>query len=177
MEKLQQALKILSDAEKQLRFSSERSTWFTAALLELGSSHSLQSTPSCSSSRQSIKRLNEDGMEKTREFPSPENRSDPPLRLWETSSATIPRVTSGHNSISASRSSLDRAHKDDATSVMVPRCVSPHKLDAIWRRCIEKCDSERLKHMLYAHGKLVSIIETKGKRTTIIFIFFLVACR
>ncbi|KAH7661115.1 DNA polymerase III clamp loader complex gamma/delta/delta subunit C-terminal protein [Dioscorea alata] len=39
LEKVQQALKILSDAEKQLRLSSVRSTWFSAALLQLGSGH------------------------------------------------------------------------------------------------------------------------------------------
>jgi len=33
LERLQQALKILSDAEKQIRVSSERPTWFTAALV------------------------------------------------------------------------------------------------------------------------------------------------
>ncbi|KAH6790277.1 AAA-type ATPase family protein [Perilla frutescens var. frutescens] len=35
MEKLRQALKTLSEAEKQLRVSSERMTWLTAALLQL----------------------------------------------------------------------------------------------------------------------------------------------
>jgi len=173
MERLQQALKILSDAEKQLRLSSQRSTWFTAALLELGSSHSPQPTPSRSSSRQSIKRLDDGGSEKTRESSSSENKSNPSLSIWESNSASIPGVTSGRISISAPRSLLDITQKEDATSVMVPRCVSPDKLDAIWRWCVEKCDSERLKHMLYAHGKLVSITETKGKRTTIVFILHL----
>jgi DNA polymerase III gamma/tau subunit len=35
MEKLRQALKTLSEAEKQLRVSSEKTTWLTAALLQL----------------------------------------------------------------------------------------------------------------------------------------------
>ena len=48
LERLQQALKILSDAEKQLKVSSERSTWFTAALLQLGSGHDAQQTPAIS---------------------------------------------------------------------------------------------------------------------------------
>ncbi|KAJ0972913.1 hypothetical protein J5N97_020872 [Dioscorea zingiberensis] len=48
LERLHQALKILSDAEKQLRVSSERSTWFTAALLQLGSGHAAEQTQSIS---------------------------------------------------------------------------------------------------------------------------------
>jgi len=35
MEKLRQALKTLSEAEKQLRVSSDKTTWLTAALLQL----------------------------------------------------------------------------------------------------------------------------------------------
>lgn len=35
MEKLRHALKTLSESEKQLRVSSERMTWLTAALLQL----------------------------------------------------------------------------------------------------------------------------------------------
>lgn len=41
VERLQQALKILTDAEKQLRHSSERSMWFIATLLQLGSCQKL----------------------------------------------------------------------------------------------------------------------------------------
>ncbi|RRT82532.1 hypothetical protein B296_00015263 [Ensete ventricosum] len=56
LERLQLALKILSDAEKQLRHSSERSTWFTAALLQLGSGNNTEPNRSSSSSRQSARR-------------------------------------------------------------------------------------------------------------------------
>ena len=35
MEKLRQALKTLSEAEKQLRVSNDKMTWLTAALLQL----------------------------------------------------------------------------------------------------------------------------------------------
>ncbi|GJT04444.1 hypothetical protein Tco_0838906 [Tanacetum coccineum] len=53
LERLKHALKLLSEAEKQLRFSTERSTWFTAFLLQLGSVPSTDPTPSGSSRRQS----------------------------------------------------------------------------------------------------------------------------
>ncbi|XP_078439899.1 protein STICHEL-like [Wolffia australiana] len=37
LNRLQEALRIISEAEKQLRLTDDRSTWFTAALLQLGS--------------------------------------------------------------------------------------------------------------------------------------------
>nr|KAJ0201652.1 hypothetical protein LSAT_V11C600334990 [Lactuca sativa] len=49
IERLKHALKILSESEKQLRLSSERSTWFTSTLLQLGSVPSADPTPSGSS--------------------------------------------------------------------------------------------------------------------------------
>lgn len=168
-ERLQQALKVLSDAEKQLRLSSERSTWFTAALLQIGTGHSPQPTPSRSSTQQSTERLDKGVLTKIRETSLSETMSNPSLGLWESSSVSVPVVASGRNSISAPRSSFYRAHKDDSTSMMVPRCVSPDKLDSIWRSCVERCDPERLRHLLYAHGKLVSITETKGRWISIIF--------
>ncbi|URE43227.1 DNA polymerase III subunits gamma and tau domain III [Musa troglodytarum] len=55
LERLRQALKILSDAEKQLRHSSERSTWFTAALLQLSAGHNLESTQSSNNTKRSTR--------------------------------------------------------------------------------------------------------------------------
>jgi DNA polymerase III gamma/tau subunit len=55
LERLQQALKILSDAEKQIRLSSERSTWFTAALLQLGSNSISDTNQSRTSSKHSTR--------------------------------------------------------------------------------------------------------------------------
>nr|KAJ0197191.1 hypothetical protein LSAT_V11C700364370 [Lactuca sativa] len=49
IERLKHALKLLSESEKQLRLSSERSTWFTTTLLQLGSVPSADPTPSGSS--------------------------------------------------------------------------------------------------------------------------------
>lgn len=75
IERLQQALKILSDAEKHLRLSSERSTWFTAALLQLGSSHSSDSLCSTdSSSKQSTRIINHEESNCTNETTFSGNR-------------------------------------------------------------------------------------------------------
>lgn len=130
--RLHRSLKILSDAEKQIRSSGEQSTWFTAALLQLGSIHSSHPTPSCSSSR-SIKRLVDN------------------TRFWESSSSPILGITSARNSVST--------RKDEG---IFSKYVSPDKLDAIWRSCVESIDSEILRDLLNEHGKLVSITENKG---------------
>ncbi|GER25345.1 replication factor C / DNA polymerase IIIgamma-tau subunit [Striga asiatica] len=60
LERLKHALTLLSEAEKHLRVSSERSTWFTATLLQLGSFPSSDRTHSGSSRRQSSKATDED---------------------------------------------------------------------------------------------------------------------
>ncbi|KAJ4795682.1 DNA polymerase III subunit gamma/tau [Rhynchospora pubera] len=66
LERLQQALKILSDAEKQIRLSSERSTWFTAALLQLGSSSLSDTNQSRTSSKKSARTGTNSNKEKPR---------------------------------------------------------------------------------------------------------------
>ncbi|KAF0904868.1 hypothetical protein E2562_038154, partial [Oryza meyeriana var. granulata] len=70
LERLQQALKILSDAEKQIRLSSERSTWFTAALLQLSCGHSSEMNPARSSATECYKSLNDAVAEAGRESSS-----------------------------------------------------------------------------------------------------------
>uniref|UniRef100_A0A0D3AVI4 AAA+ ATPase domain-containing protein n=1 Tax=Brassica oleracea var. oleracea TaxID=109376 RepID=A0A0D3AVI4_BRAOL len=68
MEGLKHALKLLSEAEKQLRVSNDRSTWFTATLLQLGSMPSPGTTRTgCSSRRQSSRATDDDPSSVSRE--------------------------------------------------------------------------------------------------------------
>ncbi|CAF1919864.1 unnamed protein product [Brassica napus] len=68
MEGLKHALKLLSEAEKQLRVSNDRSTWFTATLLQLGSMPSPGTTRTgCSSRRQSSRATDDDRSSVSRE--------------------------------------------------------------------------------------------------------------
>ncbi|CDY09366.1 BnaA02g26440D [Brassica napus] len=68
MEGLKHALKLLSEAEKQLRVSNDRSTWFTATLLQLGSMPSPGTTlTGCSSRRQSSRATDDDPSSVSRE--------------------------------------------------------------------------------------------------------------
>ncbi|RWW19869.1 hypothetical protein GW17_00016048 [Ensete ventricosum] len=146
LERLQLALKILSDAEKQLRHSSERSTWFTAALLQLGSTHNLEPNRlSSSSKRNAIKTTNTvSGMEKNSPFC--ENR-----RSYE-------------------RILIDSGQTNDATRKEMFRSASTENLDEIWTMCIHRCHSKTLRQLLSTSGRLLSITENEG--TLIAFIGF-----
>ncbi|XP_008781968.1 protein STICHEL [Phoenix dactylifera] len=187
LERLQQALKILSDAEKQLRLSSERSTWFTAALLQLGSGHNLETNQSSSICKHSAKKFNDNASEMVKDIPLCKNKSHPSLMPQELNVGLIPRSTNGHPSLNGSSSSyrmtmnenlicdvlpshsrfvdrslLDSTQTNDAPGKRVVRCVSPEKLAEIWRRCIQRCHSKTLRELLGVHGKLVSITEHEG---------------
>ncbi|KAH7670819.1 DNA polymerase III subunit gamma/ tau protein [Dioscorea alata] len=128
LERLQQALKILSDAEKQLKVSSERSTWFTAALLQLGSGHDAQQTPAISHELSTVL------MRITGRSPTPH----------------------GHRRSESFPSQL-LPSKDQSTDHEMSK-----DLAEIWKRCIERCHSKKLRELLYDHGKLVSITESEG---------------
>lgn len=188
LERLQQALKILSDAEKQLRLSSERSTWFTAALLQLGSGHNLETNDSSNSSKHSAKKFNDSASEMVKDSSFCKNKSHPSLMLQGSNLALIPRASSGHPSPYGSslscrmtmnenlicnvlpadsrfldRSLVDSTQPNDTPGKTVVRCVSADKLAEIWKRCIQRCHSNTLKELLGAHGKLVSITKCGGK--------------
>ncbi|CAL9759470.1 unnamed protein product [Musa acuminata subsp. burmannicoides] len=150
LERLQLALKILSDAEKQLRHSSERSTWFTAALLQLGSAHNLElhriSSSSTSSKRNAIKNSNTvSGMEKNSPFCENSRRSH-------------------------ERILIDSGQTNDATCKEIFRSANPENLDEIWTMCIHRCHSQTLRQLLSTSGRLLSITENEG--TLIAFIGF-----
>ncbi|GJM87745.1 hypothetical protein PR202_ga03733 [Eleusine coracana subsp. coracana] len=109
LERLQQALKILSDAERQIRLSSERPTWFTAALLQLGCGHSSDMIQPGSSTREP-KTANDAVSEAARESSSSRNISHP-ISAFGISNRTLDRKTVGvHSSpqVLASHSSRSR---------------------------------------------------------------------
>ncbi|XP_072966082.1 protein STICHEL-like 1 [Typha angustifolia] len=161
LEKLQLALKILSDAERQIRSSSERSTCFTAALLQLCSVHNQETAIASSSSKQ----LNKYSTKKALENSLLEGNFSTSLIL----SASGAKVKPGHVTLgvlprnaSVDRTLVDGMRKEDDTGKRSFLCVDPFKLDEIWTRCIKKSQSEPLRQLL-THGKLVSITETEGK--------------
>ncbi|KAI7725996.1 hypothetical protein M8C21_015251, partial [Ambrosia artemisiifolia] len=163
VERLKQALKLLSEAEKQLRVSSERSTWFTATLLQLGGVPSSDPTPLGSGRRQSSRTTDDDISATFKDICFQKHKADSqhyapqksgPLKLNHTNSSNSPEdalipmrelINGDHMSVS---------HHDDV--------INTNILDEIWVRCIDKCHSKTLRQLLHAHGNLVSISEDKG---------------
>lgn len=187
LERLKHALRLLSEAEKQLRVSSERSTWFTATLLQLGSIPSTDFTHSGSSRRQSCKTTEDDPSSASREVAACKQKSDAqymprkptsPASLRKAISANpnhlgelLSRVdvfSSNSNSKQSQSQSVDggslAASCDDVmVGNMIFKCINSEKLDDVWAHCIERCHSKTLRQLLDAHGKLVSISEVEGK--------------
>ncbi|KAL6641735.1 hypothetical protein ACP70R_019916 [Stipagrostis hirtigluma subsp. patula] len=185
LERLQQALKILSDAEKQIRLSSERPTWFTAALLQLGSSHISDMNQPRSSNREHPKAANDAMSEAPRESSSSRTISHS-LSAFGFSNKTLdPKTISVHSSPQILASHSSRSRLNDNLAYVESRSVDRVQLDSnklngnyseqralvngnsddlaqIWRRCIENCHSKTLQQLLIDHGKLVSIRQFEG---------------
>ncbi|XP_059313451.1 protein STICHEL [Lycium ferocissimum] len=169
LDRLKHALKLLSEAEKQLRVSSERSTWFTATLLQLGSATSLDRTHSGSSHRQSSKTTEEDPSSTSREAISLRHRTDThhaPRKSGSPSSfAKANRRNSASRELTVSSmngEALGGPNNDIKDSKAASRCPSTNVLDDIWIRCIDKCHSNTLKQLLHTCGTLLSISEVEG---------------
>uniref|UniRef100_A0A1J3EU47 Protein STICHEL n=1 Tax=Noccaea caerulescens TaxID=107243 RepID=A0A1J3EU47_NOCCA len=183
MEGLKHALKLLSEAEKQLRVSNDRSTWFTATLLQLGSMPSPGTTHTRSSSRrQSSRATDDDPSSISREVMAYKQRIGG-LHFSKSASPASIRKRSGNHSHEAKSFSkvIDNncyksssssqvpeseasiaSHDNSTASTMMLTQTSSEKLNDIWRKCIERCHSKTLRQLLYTHGKLISISEVEG---------------
>ncbi|KAM7530488.1 hypothetical protein LguiB_033898 [Lonicera macranthoides] len=133
MEKLRQALKILSEAEKQLRSSNDRLTWLTAALLQLApdQQYLLPSSSADSSFRHSPRKSNAD---KVRiEHHQAESSSDAYYNS-KTKVGTENRV-------------ISRQFESDLRK----------KIEEIWFEVLEKIHVCDVKEFMYREGKLLSV--------------------
>ncbi|KAJ4915762.1 Protein STICHEL-like 1 [Raphanus sativus] len=147
MERLKHALKILSEAEKQLRVTTDRSTWFIATLLQLGlMMPSPGTTHTTSSSR------------KQSSVATEENRS------------SISREVVAYKHKSSLQCSNSASPTSSSSEVIENDASISEKLNDIWMKCVDKCHSKTLKQLLYSHGKLLSISEVKG--TLVAYIAF-----
>lgn len=184
LERLKHALRLLSEAEKQLRVSSERSTWFTATLLQLGSMPSPDFSHSGSSRRQSCKTTEEDPSSASREvtaFKQISNAQYAPRKPTSPSSLRkaisgdpthlgelLSRVDGFSSNSKQSRSqsvdcgALAVSCDDMMAGKMMFKCINSENLDDVWAHCIERCHSKTLRQLLDAHGKLVSLSEVEG---------------
>lgn len=187
LERFKNALKLLSESEKHLRVSSERSTWFTATLLQLGSVPSPDPTHSGSTRRQSSRTTEENPSSTCREVNSQKQRPDSHYAPRKLSSPTSLPVATHKNSKSQEdpfslkdgvcfnskpiqsrfmngSGALSVSHDDFTVGNLTSRCVDPNTLDEIWVRCIERCHSKTLRQLLHTYGKLVSISEVEGNK-------------
>ncbi|CDY15837.1 BnaC02g34560D [Brassica napus] len=179
MEGLKHALKLLSEAEKQLRVSNDRSTWFTATLLQLGSMPSPGTTRTgCSSRRQSSRATDDDRSSVSREVMAYKQRigglhfsmSASPKRSEKHTheASSFSRVIdntcykASSSSQTPEREASIASHSNSTASSMMLTQRSSQKLNEIWRKCVEICHSKTLRQLLYTHGKLISISEVEG---------------
>lgn len=173
LDRLKHALTLLSEAEKHLRVSTERSTWFTATLLQLGSLSSPDRTQSTSSRRQSSKATDEEHIGMLREATVPKQNSE------KSGSPSSFMVAAQCNSMSNEKpvrliakpsqsqfidgENLTDSNGDCTTGKMTLTCMDSKMLINIWLQCIEKCHSKTLRQLLHSYGKLVCLSEMKGK--------------
>lgn len=185
LEKLKHALKLLSESEKQLRVSSERSTWFTATLLQLGSVTSPELTLTGSTKKQSSKTTEEDPSTSSRDASGRKQTSDSLYMIRRSASpplfsSDIKNQNSGYleepylltGGVSSnfkathkrSMNSLDStaSHGDFVGEGMNLGQANIYSLDDLWLQCIERCHSKTLRQLLHSDGRLLSVAEDEG---------------
>lgn len=137
MEKLRQALKTLSEAEKQLRVSNDKLTWLTAALLQLApdQNYLLQRSSTADTSF---------------------NRSPLPL---ENNGG---RESSDHHLDPSSDAAGERSSGLDRRRGGAGRKNRP-AVEEIWLEVIEKLRVNGLKEFLYKEGRIVSLSLGSGE--------------
>nr|XP_017228502.1 PREDICTED: protein STICHEL-like [Daucus carota subsp. sativus] len=171
LDRLKHALHLLSEAQKHLRVSSERSTWFTATLLQLGSVPSPVPTQTESSRRQSS-RTTEDPLSTFNNGISQNlgpatqytsRRSASPMSLHK---ATHRNSTSQDDGLDLnSNPALSQFKNGNSLNVSHANIgdeTRSNMLDDIWIRCIQSCHSKTLRQLLHNYGKLVLISEVEG---------------
>ncbi|XP_004293975.1 PREDICTED: protein STICHEL-like 3 [Fragaria vesca subsp. vesca] len=148
MEKLRQALKTLSEAEKQLRTSNDKLTWLTAALLQLAPDQQyMLPSSSAGTSNHSPLALNNAG---GRDVPSYDrglptnvrNAGSSGLRKSHAGDSMAKATNSADIVKGSGRNSVDRSYK---------------AIEEIWLEVLEKIPYNRIKEFLYQEGKLISV--------------------
>ncbi|CAK7350372.1 unnamed protein product [Dovyalis caffra] len=190
MEKLRQALKTLSEAEKQLRMSNDKLTWLTAALLQLApdQQYLLPSSSTETSFNHSPLALNDTGgrdiSRKDEHVEMPDNNRglSTHFRL-----ENLPGGTSADFRNSGSTNGISRDRKRSAASGMAPQWTSVLTSDSarvngrqasgksrkgyeeIWLEVLEKIQINSMREFLYQEGKLISV--SFGAAPTVQLIF------
>ncbi|XP_062012902.1 protein STICHEL-like 3 [Rosa rugosa] len=160
MEKLRQALKTLSEAEKQLRTSNDKLTWLTAALLQLApdQQYMLPSSSAGTSNHSPLALNNADG----RDVPSYDRGL--PTNVKNAGSSSF----YGNGSVKG-RSVDRKSHAGDGMTIATNSADivkgsgrnnvdrSYKAIEEIWLEVLEKIPYNRIKEFLYQEGKLISV--------------------
>lgn len=161
MEKLRQALKTLSEAEKQLRVSNDKMTWLTAALLQLApdQQYMVPSSSADTSINHSPLLLNNDNL---KERPRKSNAEMPAFQSGssrdvyqnaESVSTEKGRVGNGMVSQQVYTTSSD---KNKINKVQVQGKFH-RELEEIWLEVLDKIPINGIKEFMYQEGKLISL--------------------
>ncbi|KAI3456112.1 hypothetical protein Pfo_012775 [Paulownia fortunei] len=164
MEKLRQALKTLSEAEKQLRVSNDRMTWLTAALLQLApdQQYMLPSSSADTSLDHSPLVLNNSIL---RERPRKRNAE---MHTFQAGSSGdvyfnaklkgIGMDGKGHVGVGVVSQQVDSAANDRNQMKKLQLPGKFHQgIEEIWLEVLEKIPINSLKEFIYQEGKLISL--------------------
>ncbi|GFP96961.1 protein stichel-like 3 [Phtheirospermum japonicum] len=132
MEKLRQALKTLSEAEKQLRVSNDRMTWLTAALLQLAPDQQYMLPSSDTSFHQS------------------------PLVVNNASLREKPRKSNAGNSNNVHYNARSKGTGSDG-SHQLHFASNDKEIEEIWLQVLEKIPINSVKEFMYREGKLIAV--------------------
>ncbi|CAN4082194.1 unnamed protein product [Withania somnifera] len=179
MEKLRQALKTLSEAEKQLRMSNDRLTWLTAALLQLApdQQYMLPNSSADTSFIQSPLGYNAGGTERPRKsnvehadmlhkdrgFPSKDRAENlqPGCSSDIYSDSRMKGVCIGAKRYNGAGVSNQKAYsvssdKNRTSSVQVTSKLH-RDIEELWLEVLENIEINGLKEFMYREGKLASV--------------------
>ncbi|WOG86573.1 hypothetical protein DCAR_0205788 [Daucus carota subsp. sativus] len=195
MEKLRQALKTLSEAEKQLRMSNDRLTWLTAALLQLApdQQYNLPSSSADTSFNQSPLALNyaNGNVSNMPRRSNAEHTDVPNNAAGMATNSRMDNLQAGYygdtynNATMKGRTSLDI--KGHSGLGMIPQQtfgVSGHnnivksrqfpakfnkEIEEMWLEVLDKIHSNSIREFLYQEGRLVGVSFGAGSTVHLTF--------
>ncbi|GMH05523.1 hypothetical protein Nepgr_007363 [Nepenthes gracilis] len=191
MEKLRQALKTLSEAEKQLRISNDKLTWLTAALLQLApdQQYMLPSSSADTSFNQSPLALDDTAGRDVQRKTGREHVMMPNNRLGLSRDGRMEKHAGSSDNVhmgsKVKSSTVDRRKHVglriafeptsalDADVNRVDGCQSIGKgqteIEEIWLEVLERIQISYIKEFMYQEGKLTSV--SYGAAPTVQLIF------
>ncbi|KAL2930986.1 Protein STICHEL-like 3 [Bienertia sinuspersici] len=167
MEKLRQALKTLSEAEKQLRMSNDRLTWLTAALLQLAPDQQYM-LPSSSAEDTSFNHsplpLNDGraltrrgGMEHAMVSHNGRRSTDGRAEKGSPGGTYDTSKVSGSKRQGVRNVSRETSTYNDTVGVNGKRGKGHTEIDDIWLEVLENIQISCVKEFMYQEGKLISV--------------------